>query len=102
MTLSQDKTVDSFGEKGNYIHTRYEVSMLEGKCPKCGTYRYGWALFSPRHQSCPKCGVGLGITNGYSLFRGFSPFGGEICFINPPSNVPPSHGKEKETHVKKE
>ena len=70
--------------------------MLEGTCPKCGAYYHGWALLNPRHQSCPKCGVGLEITeDGERLFIGYSPFTGERYFINP-TNVPSSLDKDKD------
>jgi transcription initiation factor IIE alpha subunit len=49
--------------------------MLEGKCPKCGMVRYGWALLNPRHQTCSACGIGLEIyENGQKILKGFSPF----------------------------
>jgi len=52
--------------------------MLEGKCPKCGTHRYGWALLNPRYQTCPKCGAGLEILeDGHRVAKGFSPFTAE-------------------------
>ncbi len=70
--------------------------MLEGKCPKCGTYYCGWALLNPRHQTCPKCGGGLELTqDGRRILRGYSPFSAKRYFINPPTNVPPLYGKEK-------
>jgi len=36
--------------------------MPEAKCPKCGYHRYGWALTEPEHQTCPKCGTKLEIS----------------------------------------
>ena len=73
--------------------------MFEGKCPKCGTHRIGWALRFPRHQTCPKCGAALEITeDGRRVFIGYSPFTAEIYSINLPTNVPPSPDKEKESH----
>ncbi len=52
--------------------------MLEGKCPKCGLTRYGWALLNPRYQTCAACGVGLDICeNGHKVMTGFSPFEAE-------------------------
>ena len=74
--------------------------MLEGKCPKCGTYRIGWALRFPRNQACPKCGAELEITeDGRRVSKGYSPFTAERYLINPPTNVPSSHDKEKKDSV---
>jgi len=70
--------------------------MLEGKCPKCGTCYFGWALRNPRHQSCPRCGVGLDITeNGVQLPKGYSPFTAEKHYVNPPTKSPPAISKEE-------
>lgn len=75
----------------------YNRDMIEGKCSKCGTYRIGWSLLNTRHQTCPKCGAGLEITeDGRRVFRGYSPFTAERYLINPPTNVP-SPDKEKES-----
>ncbi len=66
--------------------------MLEGICPKCGLYRVGWALRNARHQTCPKCGVGLEIMeDGHRLFTGYSPFDVEKYLINPSSGAPSAH-----------
>ena len=72
--------------------------MLEGKCPKCG-YRYvGWALRFPRHQTCPKCGEGLEITeDGRRVDTGYSPFSAERYSIDIPDNVPLSPDREEES-----
>ncbi len=76
--------------------------MLEGKCPKCGTHRIGFALRNPRHQTCPKCGAGLEITNGARrIFKGYSPLTAERYLISPPSNVPSPDDKEKDSHRQK-
>lgn len=49
--------------------------MIEGKCSKCGTLRYGWALLNPRYQTCATCGYGLDIyKDGRLIIKGFSPF----------------------------
>ncbi len=69
--------------------------MLEGQCPKCGTCYCGWALLNPRHQSCPRCGVGLEITDGDRVFRGYSPFTGERLLTNLSGDTPPSLDKEE-------
>ena len=75
----------------------YDGDMLEGKCPRCGAYYHGWALLNPRHQSCPKCGVGLEITeDGQRLFIGYSPFTGERYLVNP-TNVPSSLDRERDS-----
>jgi hypothetical protein len=71
--------------------------MLEGKCPKCGYYCAGWALQFARHQTCPKCGVGLEIIkNGRRVGTGYSPFTAEKYSINLPDNVSPVPDEEKE------
>jgi hypothetical protein len=52
--------------------------MIEGKCSKCGTLRYGWALLNPRYQTCATCGSGLDIyKEGCLIVKGFSPFTAE-------------------------
>jgi len=62
--------------------------MLEGKCPKCGHCFVGWALLNPRHQTCPKCGIGLEITEGgHRILKGYSPFTAEKYLIDLPNNV---------------
>jgi uncharacterized protein (DUF983 family) len=35
--------------------------LLEGKCPKCGLRRYGWALKTQPPKTCPNCGEVLEI-----------------------------------------
>ena len=71
--------------------------MLEGKCLKCGTRRVGQALRNPRHQSCPRCGTALAITEGgYRVFKSYSPFTAEEYLINPSTNVSPSSDKEED------
>ena len=37
------------------------LMVLEGKCPKCGLRRYGWALKTQPPKTCPNCGVLLEI-----------------------------------------
>ena len=70
--------------------------MLEGKCLKCGYHFVGWALRFPRHQTCPKCGIGLEITeDGRKVSTGYSPFTADKYSINLPTNVPQSHDEEK-------
>jgi len=51
--------------------------MLEGKCPKCGSYYYGWALRFPRNQYCNECGTALEIKDQDTIFHGYSPFEAE-------------------------
>ena len=56
--------------------------MLEGKCPKCGFRRIGWAMNDLRHQTCPNCGTPLEITDS--------------SYINPPNKAPlPPNGKKE-------
>jgi uncharacterized OB-fold protein len=70
------------------------MGMLEGKCPKCGARYYGWALKSPRHQMCERCGIGLEITeDGHTFFIGYSPFTAEEYKIKSPPPIP-SHQNE--------
>ena len=35
--------------------------MLVGHCPQCQAIYCGWALKSPWHQTCERCGVQLEI-----------------------------------------
>jgi len=37
------------------------MSILKGKCPKCGASYYGWALNNPNQQQCERCGCELDI-----------------------------------------
>ena len=63
-------------------------TMLEGRCPKCGTHQIGWALHFQRYQACPKCGAGLDIyENGRFVGKGYSPFEAEELIIKAPSQV---------------
>jgi hypothetical protein len=72
--------------------------MLEGKCPKCGLARYGWALLNPRYQTCATCGVGLEITeNGHKVMTGFSPFEAERIDISNPEQSRPASQKNEES-----
>ena len=76
--------------------------MLEGRCPKCGTYRVGWALCFPRYQMCPECGEGLEITeNGRPVSKGYSPFTAERYFIDVPTSTPSSHDEAKDSRGQK-
>lgn len=76
------------------------LGVLEGKCPKCGTHRIGFALRNPRHQTCPKCGAGLEITNGgRKVSKGYSPFTAERYLLSPPNNAPSADDKEQNSHV---
>jgi hypothetical protein len=71
--------------------------MLEGKCLKCGYYCAGWALQSPRNQTCPRCGIGLEITeDGWSVSTGYSPFTADKYSIELRDNVSPFNDEEKE------
>jgi hypothetical protein len=61
--------------------------MIEGKCPHCGLQTFGWALLSPRYQTCPNCGIGLEITeDNHPMIQGFSPFTAERMDINENAN----------------
>ena len=60
--------------------------MLEGRCPKCGTSYFGWALRFPINQSCPKCGVGLQLfSDDKPVGEGYSPFTAEKHTVVPPT-----------------
>ncbi len=62
--------------------------MLEGKCPKCGARYYGWALNSPRNQSCEFCGIGLEISDSEgNSFTGYSPFTAEEYKLSIPFHL---------------
>jgi len=98
----------------------YARGMLEGKCPKCGVYRIGWALRFPQNQTCPNCGTGLEITesgrrvycgtgleiteSGRRVSTGYSPFTAEEYRLKPPTDVPspPDKEKERKSGIKKE
>jgi len=70
--------------------------MIEGKCPKCGYYRVGWALLNPRHQTCTKCGTGLGISDGgRKIITGYSPFSAERYSLNLPSGAKAGDDKKR-------
>lgn len=52
--------------------------MLEGRCSKCNTRYYGWALARASQQACSKCGhklniyeyeTGRLIATGHSIFE---------------------------------
>jgi len=73
------------------------VNMIEGKCSKCGTLRYGWALLNPRYQTCPKCGSGFDIfKDGRLVTKGFSPFTAERLDTDEPIDTSSSHIDSKE------
>lgn len=70
--------------------------MIEGKCSKCGTLRYGWALLNPRYQACPTCGSGLDIyKDGRLVIKGFSPFTADRLDTDKPIDTPTHHIKER-------
>ena len=69
---------------------------------KCGTRRFGWALLNPQHQTCPKCGAGLNITqDGRPIATGYSPFQAEKYVIKQPEGDTKSNGYSKDRRVKK-
>ena len=41
--------------------------VFEGNCPQCRYHYIGWALRHRQHQTCPKCGAELKITNGSQM-----------------------------------
>jgi DNA-directed RNA polymerase subunit RPC12/RpoP len=75
--------------------------MIEGICPKCGRRFYGWALVQPPNQSCPKCGVGLLITeDGKKTIQGYSPFTAEEYKFKSPYQICPDTERTKNTNIK--
>ncbi|MBN1862246.1 MAG: hypothetical protein JW790_01195 [Dehalococcoidales bacterium] len=77
--------------------------MLEGKCPKCGARYFGWALRFPRHQVCPRCGVGLAIVeDGRPVSQGYSPFSAPEHSIGSPSRAASLDSGEKKSRQPKE
>ncbi|MFC1846610.1 hypothetical protein ACFLYS_00920 [Chloroflexota bacterium] len=63
--------------------------MIEGKCSRCGTTRYGWALLNPRYQTCPTCGAGLEIfKDGVMVTKGFSPFTADRIDVKQQKDTP--------------
>jgi len=65
--------------------------MIEGKCSRCGTHRFGWALLNPRYQTCPVCGGGLDIyKDGALITKGFSPFSADRMDTKPQPETPPT------------
>jgi len=78
----------------------YNLSMLEGICPRCGAHYYGWSLRFPRHQTCILCSVGLKIIeDGQVISEGYSPFTAERYDIQQPTNVPLHDDKKKGKRV---
>ena len=75
--------------------------MLEGKCPKCGAYFVGWALRNPRHQSCPRCGIGLEITLNGRTVQGYSPFAAEEYVIDVPDEAHPVEDRPDDQRLQK-
>lgn len=75
------------------------LGVPEGRCPKCGLRRFGWALRNPRHQTCPKCGTGLEITGaGRKVSKGYSPFDAEKHLLKPSEDV---HLRDEEKNGQK-
>jgi len=70
--------------------------MIEGRCHKCGYRCFGWALRSPRNQSCPNCGTALDIyEEGKRVPGGYSPFTAEKHTVNLPTSSSPTIKTEK-------
>ena len=64
--------------------------MFEGKCPKCGSHYWGWALTKPQHKFCSKCGSCLAITEGGQALGGYGPSLAQESVINAPAMSFPS------------
>lgn len=68
--------------------------MLMGKCPRCGTEYYGWALRTAAHQNCDGCGVALKIIHDvHKTTKGSTPIEVEE-FTEPAPQVTPVLEKE--------
>jgi hypothetical protein len=75
--------------------------MIEGICPKCGRRFYGWALLQPCNQTCPKCRIGLLITeDGKKTSQGYSPFTAEEYKFKSPYEICLDTARTKNTNVK--
>ncbi len=46
--------------------------MLQGRCPKCGSSYYGWALKLHHNQVCEKCGASLEISENLATSDQYS------------------------------
>jgi ssDNA-binding Zn-finger/Zn-ribbon topoisomerase 1 len=68
--------------------------MIQAVCPKCGAFYHGWSLLNPRHQSCTKCGSALDISDGKTVFRGYSPFDEASNTESKPSDSSLAFGRE--------
>jgi hypothetical protein len=77
------------------------LTLIEGRCLRCGIRRVGWALLNPRNQTCPKCGAGLEITqDGRPITTGYSPFQAEKYVIELPDSDTKSDGHGKNSSIK--
>ena len=77
------------------------ASIPMGFCTKCGTKRIGYALRSPRYQTCPKCGAGLIIIeNGKHIGSGFSPFTADKINIKSKDDNPKNEEQVEEKDTK--
>jgi hypothetical protein len=75
--------------------------MIEGICPKCGRRYYGWALLQPCNQACPKCEMGLLITeDSKNTIQGYSPFIAEEYKIKLHIGATPDPKIAKDNNVK--
>ena len=72
----------------------YNLTMLEGRCPKCGCCYAGWALRFPRNQSCSMCCAVLEISEDGHLQSLLTSYCRRVFYKSTPS-VPPSDDKEK-------
>ncbi len=73
---------------------------MEARCPRCGTRYYGWALRSPRHQTCSRCGVALVIVEDGKTTRGYSPLDAAEYRLKPAEGAPAT--KEEGTNPDEE
>ena len=75
--------------------------MIEGRCPKCHSLIYGWALAFPRNQVCSKCGAALEIfQDGKLISVGYSPFTAEKYVIKQPTQAELSQHERKNASTK--
>jgi hypothetical protein len=70
--------------------------MINGICPNCDYRNFGWALLNPRNQTCPRCGTGLEIKDGYNkISDSYSVFTADRYLLNLPIDL--NHIKDKKT-----
>jgi len=71
--------------------------MIQGKCPKCGQFYFGWALIQPRNQMCTVCNISLLINQeGKTAIESASPFSTSQYQLQLPDELTPgSLGKDE-------